>query len=315
VLQAIEVQQGLIVQRAQDAWSFSHLTLQEYLTAVWHDDPQRLAELVRTHLFDVCWREVFILLAGAVRQADELLLRMQQTAEKHLGNAVRLVRWASSKHVPLDDAEQTAARRAFAMALAFDISQAIDLDRILVEELDPGRERDFAVSLIINRTEARGLDFNFNLARDLVRDFGSSHDLAYDFNLDCSCIWAQSKGRARDFFVRHSRCLINAFAVLASSRVLSGRWDAVGPRVQALRHRLSWDASFHDVLETWRQLLGLFVKTLQLPPEPRELVEGRARLEKYLSACQLIVHCKNAAMRVSRTAWEDICQRMLNPPA
>ncbi|MFY0579686.1 hypothetical protein ACN28S_40425 [Cystobacter fuscus] len=54
-----------------------------------------------------------------------------------MGNAVRLVRWASSKHVPLDDAEQTAARRAFAMALAFDISQAIDLDRILAEEFDP----------------------------------------------------------------------------------------------------------------------------------------------------------------------------------
>ena len=41
VLEAIEVQQGLIVQRAQDAWSFSHLTLQEYLTAVWYDDNQK----------------------------------------------------------------------------------------------------------------------------------------------------------------------------------------------------------------------------------------------------------------------------------
>ncbi|MFY0579687.1 hypothetical protein ACN28S_40430 [Cystobacter fuscus] len=69
--------------------------------------------------------------------------------------------------------------------------------------------------------------------------------------------------------------------------------------MQALRHRLSWNASFHDVLETWRQLLGLFAKTLQLPP----------------SHARLIVHCKNAAMRVSRSVWEEICQRMLNPPA
>ncbi|ATB41927.1 hypothetical protein CYFUS_007403 [Cystobacter fuscus] len=315
VLQAIEVQQGLIVQRAQDAWSFSHLTLQEYLTAIWHEDPQRLAELVRTRLFDARWQEVFILLAGAVRKADDLLLRMQQSAEQHLGNAVRLVRWASSKHVPLDDAEQTAARRAFAMALAFDISQAIDLDRILAEEFDPYRKCDFSVSLIINRIEARGLGFDFNLARDLVRELGSSHDIAYDFNLDCSYIWAQAKGRARDFFVRHARCLINAFAELASSRVLSGKWDEVEPRVQVLRHQLSWNASFQDVLKTWRQLLGLFVRTLQLSPEPRELVEGRARLEKYLSACLLIVHCKDAAMRVSRSVWEEICLRMLNPPA
>lgn len=33
VLKAIEVQQGLLVERATETYSFSHLTLQEYLTA------------------------------------------------------------------------------------------------------------------------------------------------------------------------------------------------------------------------------------------------------------------------------------------
>jgi hypothetical protein len=315
VLQAIEVQQGLIVQRAQDAWSFSHLTLQEYLTAIWHEDPQRLAELVRMHLFDVRWREVFILLAGVVRKADDLLLRMQQSAENQLGNAIGLLRWASNKPLPQEDAEQTAARRAFALALAFDIGQAMELDRMLTEEFDPRLERDFAVSLIFNRIEARSLDFDCHLARGLVRELGISPDLAHGFNLDCGFVWAQAHGQARDFFVGHANNLLDAFTALASTRILSGNWDGVGPQVQALRGQLRQDASFGDALKVWKQLLALFVKTLRLPAEPRELVQDRARLEKYLSTCQLLVHCKNAATRVSRSVWEDICQRMLNPPA
>ena len=43
ILNAIAVQQGLIMERAQDVWSFSHLTLQEYQAAVWYEVIRRLA--------------------------------------------------------------------------------------------------------------------------------------------------------------------------------------------------------------------------------------------------------------------------------
>jgi predicted NACHT family NTPase len=34
-LTAIEVEQGILVERSRDTYSFSHLTFQEYLTAKW----------------------------------------------------------------------------------------------------------------------------------------------------------------------------------------------------------------------------------------------------------------------------------------
>lgn len=64
VLQTIEKQQGILVERATDIYSFSHLTLQEYLTA-FHISQERLEQaLIDQHLIDERWREVFLLMAG-----------------------------------------------------------------------------------------------------------------------------------------------------------------------------------------------------------------------------------------------------------
>ena len=83
--------------------------------------------------------------------------------------------------------------------------------------------------------------------------------------------------------------------------------------MHVIRKQVGRDVSLCDALKAWRRLLQLFAKTLQLPADLCELVQERAPLVKYLSACRLIVDCKNAAMRVSRSVWEDLCQRMFNP--
>ncbi|MCZ0899882.1 histidine kinase, partial [Microcoleus sp. HI-ES] len=79
VLKAIAVQQGILVERAEDVYSFSHLTLQEYLTAQYIADNNLIEPLVTGHFGDRRWREVFLLVAGLVRAkngADDLLLLM-----------------------------------------------------------------------------------------------------------------------------------------------------------------------------------------------------------------------------------------------
>jgi len=75
VLKAIELQHGVLVQRTEGIYSFSHLTLQEYLTAQYIDDHRQIETLVTEHLTDERWREVFLLVAGLMRGgADDLLL-------------------------------------------------------------------------------------------------------------------------------------------------------------------------------------------------------------------------------------------------
>jgi predicted NACHT family NTPase len=96
VLEAIQVQQGLLVERAADAYSFSHLTIQEYLTAEFFHRPGKLSELVEKHLFDERWREIFLLSAG-MTGTDDLLLCMLKECQRLLQQdpiASRCVRWA-----------------------------------------------------------------------------------------------------------------------------------------------------------------------------------------------------------------------------
>jgi predicted NACHT family NTPase/DNA-binding CsgD family transcriptional regulator len=60
VLKAMEAQHGLLIERSQKVWSFSHLTFQEYLVAQWfciHTDWERLLPQIT----EVHWRQVFFL--------------------------------------------------------------------------------------------------------------------------------------------------------------------------------------------------------------------------------------------------------------
>lgn len=77
ILDAIEVQQGLLVQRTIDVYSFSHLTIQEYLVAFHYCSPMLMPKLIAKHYFDKKWREVFILQAG-MYHSEELLQLMSR---------------------------------------------------------------------------------------------------------------------------------------------------------------------------------------------------------------------------------------------
>ena len=73
VLRSIETQHGVLVERAEGIYSFSHLTLQEYLTAQYINDHRKIEELITQHLTDVRWREVFIILSGLSYYTLEIL--------------------------------------------------------------------------------------------------------------------------------------------------------------------------------------------------------------------------------------------------
>jgi len=85
VLKSIEAQHGLLVERANDIYSFSHLTFQEYLTARWIRESRQdivLSQLVM-HLNEPQWRDVFLLSAEMLNceGANQLLLEMQHETE------------------------------------------------------------------------------------------------------------------------------------------------------------------------------------------------------------------------------------------
>ncbi|HLP88004.1 MAG TPA: NACHT domain-containing protein [Nostocaceae cyanobacterium] len=122
VLNAIAVQQGILVERAEEVFSFSHLTLQEYLTAQYIDDNRLIEKLVTAHLTDQRWKEVFLLVAGVMRcGADELLLLMEKQAQKYINTPKlqALLQWAEDVTVGSDGNYKPVGKRALAIAIAY----------------------------------------------------------------------------------------------------------------------------------------------------------------------------------------------------
>jgi predicted NACHT family NTPase len=127
VLNAIAVQQGILVERAEDVYSFSHLTLQEYLTAQYIADNNLIEQLVTGHLSDRRWREVFLLVAGLVRSkngADDLLLLMEKEAQKYINTPKLqgLLQWADAATKDSEGDFKPVGKRAAAIAIAYAIT-------------------------------------------------------------------------------------------------------------------------------------------------------------------------------------------------
>ncbi|MEH1838344.1 MAG: NACHT domain-containing protein [Nostoc sp.] len=121
VLNAIAIQQGILVERAEDVFSFSHLTLQEYLTAQYIDDHRQVEKLVTEHLTDERWKEVFLLVAGLMRGgADDLLLLMEKEAQKYINtpNLQAFLNWAEQVTVGSPGDFKPVGKRAVAIAYA-----------------------------------------------------------------------------------------------------------------------------------------------------------------------------------------------------
>ncbi len=121
VLNAIAIQQGILVERARDVFSFSHLTLQEYLTAQYIYDNRLVEKLVTEHLTDKRWKEVFLLVAGVMRGgADDLLLFMEKEVQKYINTPKlqALLNWAENVTVGSPGNYKPVGKRAVAIAYA-----------------------------------------------------------------------------------------------------------------------------------------------------------------------------------------------------
>ncbi|MEQ8541958.1 MAG: NACHT domain-containing NTPase [Coleofasciculus sp. D1-CHI-01] len=119
VLKSIEAQHGLLVERARGIYSFSHLTFQEYFTAreiVAKTD----IDLLVSKITEKRWREVFLLTAGMMRNADELVQQMKQRIDELVYSDARLqqfMEWIYQKSMSINITCKLASIRALYLEL------------------------------------------------------------------------------------------------------------------------------------------------------------------------------------------------------
>jgi hypothetical protein len=275
ILQSIQIQQGILVERARDVFSFSHLTLQEYLTAQHIADHNWIEPLVCSHLSDQRWREVFLLVAGVMRpSADALLLRIKNQSQTFIDtpNLKALINWADQATQNSDGDLKPAAKRVAAIFLAH------ALDRELAHALDHARDYDLADELVF----ALALDHALALALDLADDLA-----AYALAL--------------------ARCLekIKIFKAINFSSLID--------QLETLKSKAPDDQQPYEICRAFaNQIFSIWCNALNLKREWLDLTEAEINaLNDYLYANELMVRCKEAAVRISPQVWAEIESRML----
>jgi hypothetical protein len=132
ILAAIEAQHGILVERAYGIYSFSHLTFQEYFTAryiVENAASGTIERLARNHCTDDQWREVFLLTASLLDNADSLFVICQSVLDSFLNESRPCLELVNRAYVLSTNRGQSRVdQRASAIMTALAIDFADELD-------------------------------------------------------------------------------------------------------------------------------------------------------------------------------------------
>jgi hypothetical protein len=118
VLAAMEAQHGLLVERAKGIHSFSHLTLQEYFTALYIvENVEQQSGLPRLMAFvgEERWREVFLMTTAMLHDATDFAEQYLQALANLAAqdkNLVAMLEWSAKNSVGLQSGIKPLAARA-----------------------------------------------------------------------------------------------------------------------------------------------------------------------------------------------------------
>lgn len=283
VLKTIEIEQGILVERARDIYSFSHLTLQEYLTAQYIYDNDLIEEAVKNHITETRWQEVFLLVAGLMRgrgKADKLLLAMEKEAHNYLKTPlgqklVPILQWADEMTKDsVDSPIKPVGRRAIA-SIAIAVIIAIAIANV------------YGITHCIAIAYAYAPDITY-----LITEMSYTPKLIYEF-------------------VR----LVNLFA---QDRIISKvNFSQLIADLEAFKQIIPDDkATTKERQEFFDQLFKMWNTAFNLTPELLNLsnYEIDDIDNHYFYINSLILCCQKVAVNISPTVWQEIEDRMLRIP-
>jgi hypothetical protein len=289
VLKLIESQHGVLVERAEGVYSFSHLAIQEFLTALYVVDNQvDLRSLLHQSLHDSHWHEVFLNIAG-LRPANHLLQQidqqLRQAAQPHVmpPKVWRFLAWANQVTLGTQTTYQPAVKRALALLLALELTRAFGPNRARTPtRVDARHLRQFALALDDRIPLGQALDFTLVRALDL--------GLMVDLAVDIATKFDQ----------------LGIFGSLSLTSLIA-RLKAFKLKVQQRNPgRFPQRLCRGYIYRLWLQALQLEAYTLNF--EGAELTA----LEHYLGGSYLLVQCRQAAVQVALPIWSEIEQHLLD---
>ena len=157
------------MERVEDVYSFSHLTLQEYLTARYIHAHGQISQMAEKYLTDERWREVFVLTSGLMvdRGSDELLLEMHKAAKQYARHpkVKALLKWADQATAGSSGNFKSTAKRAVAISIANVIGGSFfTLKARLIANFIATNIDNKIIGIVINSNKSSDSDIN-----DIIR--------------------------------------------------------------------------------------------------------------------------------------------------
>lgn len=284
-LKAIEFQHGILIERAKDIYSFSHLTFQEYLTAkkiVTNSEPKKLKNLAK-EIGNYRWREIILLTASMLPNADFLIENIKANIDK----------------IVLENRD-----------LQEFLTQVKQKAESLKLELNLTAIRAFYLTLFQNR--------DFNLAISLDKNFASFQNLATGLDLDY-CLaraWLESQNLVNqpDFKKFLNLCfsldLENRFCLDKSFQTAIKKLKNKLPHPEQEKTEIQtwWQIEGKNWVEEFRLILGEYRQIgydAYLNPQQKEI------WQQYYYANQLLVECLHSDCIFSSQLRENIEKNLL----
>lgn len=317
VLDAIAAQHGLLIERAQGFWSFSHLTFQEYFTAKWFCDCADWEGLA-SHISKQHWQEVFFMTVDIRQEADALLQAMKQSVDQLLAPDPKLqefLLWLNQKSGSVGMSYKPAAVRAFYLARNHHLNRIIpiawrfdfDFDRVTTAELALSLNLVYhlAPNLVSNLTPDLALDFNLDLALDL------------GFNIDLNPfqirLYMSNYGIIKPIGNR------DHILDLALNHVLA---PELKYKLQRLKNELPPSGSSRENRKQWWQensqawtdkLRTVMIEHCNIGHDWQFSEQQKQWLQLYYDVNLLLMNCMNSGWVVSNEVREDIEETLLLP--
>ncbi|NEQ54202.1 MAG: NACHT domain-containing protein [Leptolyngbya sp. SIO3F4] len=307
VLHAIEVQQGILVERATDTYSFSHLTLQEYLTARYIVKNELVSELVSQHLTDQRWREVFLLVMGLMeRRGNELLEAIDNQARTDIKTHSKpsaLVQWAG--RITQGDTPEYEGYEKVAIAIAIASARARAIARTIAIA------SAIAIASGSARTSASARTRAIASARAIASGSARTIAIGRAINNASARVSVLASARARAIDIDGA---INSAIYLSKAKIFSTlAFQELPNQLKILKEKIPQSSasaeqwhSYADELET------TYLNALELTAEDISLSREEWNcLSDYLYANELLLRCQRSSIGISRKAWESLKERLL----
>ena len=291
VIDAMAIQQGIFVERSKDVFTFSHLTLQEFLCAEHIFQWNLQEQIVDKYAIDDRWTEVFILLTGLMgRAAIKLLMELEKRINKYCDNP-KINKWLNWVETQTENSKSNSSseiKRIFTLVFLLDLFTLFMYNS----------SSSFSNLKLSNKALEIARFYDTKMVIDLEQGRTDEKARAKDNMLGLYVDYALSSTKflREMFLVEPSKLrILNRFLINLS---------------QDNQNDINTDLSDNDVYKINSKISS----SLDIPSQFLDFSEKDIQdISDYLTTCLLMINCSKEAHVVSTKMWEAIKQRMFLP--